>query len=35
MPGFDEDVIIKIDKDSGYLLDTSVGKIITKEESIS
>ena len=34
MPGFDEDVIIKIDEDSGYLFDTSVGKIITKEESL-
>lgn len=34
MPGFNEDVIIKIDEDSGYLIDTSVGKVITKEESL-
>ncbi|MFW3342321.1 replication initiation protein [Aliarcobacter butzleri] len=34
MPGFEEDVIIKVDEESGYLYDTSTNKIITKEESL-
>lgn len=34
MPGFDSEVIIKVDENSGYLIDTSMNKIITKEESL-
>ncbi|MCT7535808.1 replication initiation protein [Aliarcobacter butzleri] len=34
MPGFDKEVLLKLEEDSGYLFDTSVGKIITKEESL-
>lgn len=35
MPGFEEDVIIKVDEESGYLYDTSTNKIITKEEKFA
>jgi len=33
-PGFDADVIIKIDEDTGYLFDTDRNIIINKEESL-
>ncbi|MCT7570861.1 replication initiation protein [Aliarcobacter butzleri] len=34
MPGFDEEVIIKVDEESSYLYDTTAKKIISKEESL-